>query len=413
MSADSGFGSRRVEPGRTNRRTWLRRAVAGGAAAGLAPAWPGGGPAGAGAARPWPRPELEPEIDPRLIIKQEDPLNAETPVEYLASYLTPNELFFIRSHYAIPEPKRPWTVSITGLVDRELTLTLERLQEMEAVTITSVLQCSGIGRANYDPTIAGVLWDRGAVGNAEWTGVRLRDLLQRAGLDPEAVHVRFRGADDPESPDDAPWFRSLPRDRALDPTTLLVYAMNGEPLPATHGGPLRLAVPGWCGNHWMKWLRLIEAAREEATGPSQRVSYRIPKQPTAPGTFPDPETMVPITTMPVKSLFARPSDGQTIPNEPIELVGVAWSGDGRVERVEIAIGESDRWKPAELFGPDRPFGWRLWRFAWKPEGRGPVALRCRATDSAGYTQPSEVPWNPKGYLWNAVDRIEVQVKEAE
>lgn len=388
--------SDRLSRQRPSRRQWLRGLAAGGMAA---------------LALAGRKARAFLQLHPDLNVRQQEPLNAETPTSAFADFITPNELFFIRGHNRIPASGGPDRIEIAGLVDQELSITLEELEAMDPVTVTAVLQCSGNGRANYEPQVGGVLWDRGAVGNAEWTGVRLRDLLHRAGIGEGARHVRTAGVDEPIGPDGFPFLRSLPMARALHPSTLVAYRMNGEPLPREHGGPLRLVVPNWFGNHWTKWLGRIEVSRDEADGHYQKEAYRIPEYAIAPGTAPDPSAMETVTVMPVKSLFARPMNGSTVAPGRVEVVGVAWSGMGPIDRVEVAVGPEGNYRPATLVGPKRPFAWRHWRFDWQAEP-GTYELRVRATDAKGLTQPDAVPWNPKGYIWNGVDRIEVRVANA-
>jgi sulfite oxidase len=188
-----------------------------------------------------------------LIVRSQRPLNLETPVAALDHRLTPNELFFVRSHFGAPAVDlNPWEVEVVGLVRHPLRLTLESLGRLEQARKTAVLQCAGNGRGLYRPRVPGVPWERGAVGQAEWSGVRLVDLLERAGLEEGAAHVHFLGGDAPPSPKIPAFLRSIPLDRARDPATLLALRMNGAPLPAIHGGPVRLVVPGWAGNNWSK-----------------------------------------------------------------------------------------------------------------------------------------------------------------
>ncbi len=387
----------RSEP---NRRDWLRLSLGGLAALGG-----GFGPASRG----WSKGLFAQDIE-QLQVLQEFPLNAETPASAFDQFLTPNDCFFVRSHIEPPPPERleGWRLTVSGLVDRPLNLGLEDLEAFEPVTVSAVLQCSGNGRAYFEPKVGGVNWVRGAVGNAEWTGVRLREVLARAGFTGEARHLHMHAADLPTATEPYRFIRSIPIDKAIDPDTIIANTMNGEPLPYQHGGPLRLVVPGWFGNHWSKWLERLVLAVGEAPGHYMEDAYRVPQKPIEPGARIDPAQMIPVTSMPVKSLFALPETGERLPAGQNEVVGVAWSGESRVERVEVAIDDEANWRPANFFGPETPHSWRQWKILWDaPPGRH--VLRCRATDSAGNTQPDSIPWNPKGYLWNAVDRVEVDV----
>ena len=379
---------------RSSRRRFLRRALA-------------------GSALPWiyrqvpARAADEPE--PGLIVRSTRPLDAETPVEVFDRFLTPNRLFFVRSHFGAPAVGlAPWQLEVEGLVDRPLNLGLDDLKGFATSTLPAVLQCSGNGRAFYSPNIPGVGWARGAVGNAEWSGVRLVDVLNRAGLKPGSAHVQLLGADGPPNPKTPSFFRSIPLSRAIDPGTILATTMNGEPLPILHGGPIRLVVPGWAGNHWIKWLRKITVAAEEAPGFYMQTGYKIPRVVLPPGVDPKPTDLVSVTTLNVKSLIARPLEGARLKAGPVEIRGVAWTGDGIVDRVDVATSADGPWSAATLIGDPKPGAWRQWTFRWNAQP-GRHVLRARAVDSKGETQPETTPWNKSGYLWNGIDRVACEV----
>jgi DMSO/TMAO reductase YedYZ molybdopterin-dependent catalytic subunit len=374
---------------RPSRRDWL--------------AWSLGGLAAAG----WtPRRGLADEDASRvLIVRNARPLDAETPVEVFQQYRTPNSQFFVRSHFGAPAVGlRPWTIEVGG-VRRPRTFGIGELQsQFPTVRRAAVLQCSGNGRSYFRPGVAGVAWERGAVGNAEWEGVRLADVLEHCGTGDGRGHVHLEGADGPPMPRTPSWLRSIPLERALDPGTLIAFRMNGEPLPPLHGGPARLVVPGWTGNHWMKWLRRIALGEHEADGFYQRTGYRMPRRPMPPGATIPPDELEPVTWLNVKSLIASPT-GPIEPG-PLEIRGVAWTGRGRVARVEVEI--DGAWQPAELHGPDQEGAWRLWRHTWQATP-GRHVLRARATDSLGQSQPDETPWNKSGYLWNGIESRTIEV----
>jgi len=353
----------------------------------------------------------------RLVVRGRHPLNAETPLGALDTDLTPNRDFFIRNHLPEPvAPPGPWAIEIGGLVGKPTTLRPDDLDGLERVTLTAVLQCSGNGRANYRPKNPGIGWDRGAVGQAEWSGVRLADVLRRAGLQPGAGHVHFLGADLPDKPDKPAYLRSIPIARALDPSTIIAVSMNGEPLPALHGGPARLVVPGWYGNHWMKWLRSITPAAGEAPGYFMQADYRMPRHPPAvPGVDLPPEDLVPIEAMNLKSLICSPASDSAVPLGQVEIRGVAWTGEGQVDRVEVAVVAARKavvWRPATLLDPPRPGAWRRWKIEWDLDEPGPRLIRSKATDDTGRTQPEFSPWNKGGYAWNAIDELRCEVVRA-
>jgi DMSO/TMAO reductase YedYZ molybdopterin-dependent catalytic subunit len=381
----------------TSRRDWLR------AAAGVLAS-------GAGFARRALAQDAANTAGPKLIVRVTRPLTLETPVEVFDRFLTPNDLFFVRSHFGAPAVDlAPWTLTVRGLVDRPLVLALEDLAKFEQVTAPAVLQCSGNGRSFYNPTIPGVGWGRGGVGNAEWSGIRLADLLGRAGLKVREGHVHMFGADAPPSIKTPVFLRSIPLARALDPGTLLATRMNGDPLPVLHGGPLRLVVPGWGGNHWLKWLRGIVVATDEAPGFYQQTGYRIAKIPAPPGADLKPSDLVPVTTMPVKSLISRPAAGDRLLTGGVDVQGVAWTGTGHVTKVEVTTGADRPWTPATLLNDERFGIWRLWRWQGEIHRPGRIQLRARATDSTGKTQPEKTPWNRSGYMWNGIDTVECEV----
>jgi DMSO/TMAO reductase YedYZ molybdopterin-dependent catalytic subunit len=349
---------------------------------------------------PWPH---------RLIVRNDRPLNAETPVELFDRFITPTEAFFVRSHFGPPATALAlWRLSIAGEVEKPLDLSLEDLGRSEAATIVAVLQCAGNGRGLFQPTIPGVPWLRGAVGNASWSGPRLAELLRRAKPKAGAAHVHIYGVDAPPHPRTPAFLRSIPIEKVLDESTLLATMMNGEPLPGLHGGPVRLVVPGWTGNHWVKWVRALVVARDEAPGFYQQTGYRIPRAPVPPGTNPPAADLVPVTVMNVKSLIARPSRGAVLRPGKIEVQGVAWTGLGTVERVEMSLGEGG-WVPTLLEEPSQQYAWRLWHASINLLP-GNYKLRARATDSSGEVQPVKSPWNKSGYLWNGIDEVDFEVR---
>jgi len=349
-----------------------------------------------------------------LITRVARPLDAETPVEVFASYLTPNERFFVRSHFGPPAPDQidegTWRLWVGGLVERSLTLRLQDLAQFEEITITAVVQCSGNGRAFHRPRAPGVQWERGAVGNARWTGIRLADVLSRAGLQANARHVHLQGADRPLV-DKIPLFvRSIPMEKALHPDTILAYRMNGEPLSLLRGAPLRLITPGWMADACLKWLTDVTVGDEEAKGYYMETAYRYPGRPVQPGEVLKPGEMKPVEAMVVKSLIVSPAQGAVLPPGRMPVQGVAWTGEGKIARVEVSTDDGRTWQLARLTGEDTPYAWRQWEYAWHASEAGPRAILSRATDDRGSVQPLTSPWNPGGFLWSGVDRVRVHVK---
>lgn len=348
-----------------------------------------------------------------LTVRVARPFDAEAPVREFASWLTPNERFFVRSHFGPPAAESvqadTWRLTVKGLVKDGLSLGLKELRQFEEVTLTAVLQCSGNGRAHYRPKAPGVQWERGAVGNAQWTGVRLRDLLQRAGVKPQGLHVQFQGADRPALATVPLFTRSIPLAKALHPDTLLAYEMNGRPLPLLHGAPLRVITPGWMAESSMKWLTEISVRADESPGYYMQQAYRIPETSIRPSSGLPGSAMVPVERMPVKSLIAAPAEGETVRPGPVTIHGVAWAGEATVAKVEVSCDDGHTWDMARLLGEDQPYAWRQWQFVWNARQPGPTAILCRATDAQGEQQPATSPWNPGGFLWNGWDRLFVTV----
>jgi DMSO/TMAO reductase YedYZ molybdopterin-dependent catalytic subunit len=328
------------------------------------------------------------------------------------SFLTPNHRFFVRSHFGPPAPEliaeANWTLRVGGMVERPQAFTLRDLKQLEPVTITAVLQCSGNGRAFHRPKVPGVQWERGAVGNAEWTGVRLRDVLTKGGIKEGAQHVQLQGADRPVVASVPLFIRSIPLAKALHPDTILAYEMNGRPLPLLHGAPLRAITPGWMADSCIKWLTEITVQGEEAKGYYMQTAYRVPIKPVEAGTTPTVPS-IPVEAMVVKSLIAGPQDGETVRIGPVTIQGVAWSGEAKVVKVEVSVDDGKTWEPARLVGEELSYAWRRWQWVWKAGTAGPATILCRATDSRGDTQPATTPWNPSGFLWNGWDRVTVTV----
>lgn len=348
-----------------------------------------------------------------LIARVTRPFDAETPVREFTSWLTPNERFFVRSHFGPPaaDAMQPdaWRLTVKGLVKEGLSLSLKELQQFEAVTVTAVLQCSGNGRAHHRPKVPGVQWERGAVGNAQWTGVRLRDVLQRAGVKPQGVHVQLQGADRPALATVPLFTRSIPLAKALHPDTLLAYEMNGRPLPLLHGAPLRVITPGWMAESCMKWLTEITVRSDETPGYYMQQAYRIPETAVRLSSGLPGSAMVPVEQMPVKSLIAAPAEGDTVRIGPVTIQGVAWAGEAPVVKVEVSCDDGKTWEQARLLGEGQPYAWRQWQSVWNARAPGPTAILCRATDAQGEQQSATSPWNPGGFLWSGWDRLCVTV----
>ena len=343
----------------------------------------------------------------RLLQMNGYPLDAETPLDLLTSYLTPNDLFFVRHHWNPTFPDAStWKLTVDGEVERPLSLSLSDLKAMPRASATCVLQCAGNGRSLHRPIVPGVQWKYGAVGNAKWTGVRVRDVLEKAGLKAGAKHLHTFGTDKP--PEKVPPFhRSVELDKIRE-DGLIAFEMNGEPLPQAHGGPARLVVPGWAGDHWMKWLDRISPQAAAQTGFYMDTAYRYPKTPGEPGVAFKPDEMTPVTELFVKSNITE-SPASARVGKAATIRGFAFSGAPDVAKVEMTDDGGATWSPATLGKDHDPHAWRLWSFAYTPKKSGRVTLHARATDSRGAVQPKDAVWNQSGYLYNAWPSVDLEV----
>jgi DMSO/TMAO reductase YedYZ molybdopterin-dependent catalytic subunit len=346
----------------------------------------------------------------RLIVRSTRPQDLETPAHLLTSWITPVDLFYVRSHFYTPSiDAAAWALRIDGEVDRPRGWSLEEIKRAPAITMVATLECAGNGRAFFEPRVAGVQWEKGAVGTARWTGVRLADLLRSSGIRSSARYIWLDGAD--RGVGRAPDFvRSLAIDKAMHRDTLLVYAMNGEALPVAHGFPLRVIVPGWEGAYSVKWLTHIEASDRDHPGTFVQVGYRYPRRPVAPGTLVPAADTDPLTEMAVKSMMTSPRADEVVRRGPVRISGFAWAGEADIARVEISTDMGRTWNAARL-GRDRAaHAWRQFDYTWRAGEAGSHTVLSRATDSRGRVQPDVAAWNPGGYLWNAIDRVRFHVE---
>jgi sulfite oxidase len=355
-----------------------------------------------------------------LVVLGDRPLVAETPAHLLDDEVTPTGVHFIRNNGQLPEPPADpaaWELTIDGEVDTPLTLKLGELRErFENVAYDLVLECGGNGRTQFAPPARGNPWTTGGVGCARWTGVRLRDVLEAAGPKPSATYTAHHGADPHLSgdPAKAALSRGVRLEKALEPHTLLVFAMNGEPIPGIHGGPLRLLVPGWTGSASQKWLTRVQLRDKEHDGQGMTgTSYRLPVAPIVPGTDHKGEGFRILESMPVKSLITSPADGTRPPagTRQLEVRGHAWAGDLTVEEVFVSIDFGQTWQKAELRDPINRYAWQHWRTRVELPTHGYYEIWARAVDSGGTSQPFAAPnWNPGGYGGNAYHRVAILVE---
>ena len=344
-----------------------------------------------------------------MITISPSPKDLETPVGDFVNVITPTEHFFVRCHTMTPEVKlADWKLEVTGLVDRPGSLTMADLKKLPRVSMQAVLECAGNGRSFYQPRMPGAQWKFGSVGNAVWTGVRLRDVLAKFNLKSGGKHLLFDGADVPIGKMQD-FQRTIPVEKGLDPDTILAYEMNGKPLTAEHGFPLRVVAPGWASDSWVKWLRKIDVLDHEFDGFWMKTAYRHPAQHVAPGTAVDPKDMVPVTDLNVKSLIATPNEWAA--PGTVTIKGVAWSNASPVTKVDVSVDGGKTWNAAKLGAKPTKYGFRAFNHVWKaPEGSH--VLMARATNAAGQVQPVEPEWNPNGYLYNAAQPRPITVSKS-
>ena len=350
-----------------------------------------------------------------LAILGEAPLVAETPEHLLDDDTTPIDRFFVRNNGtmpATPSNRDDWVLRVDGAVQRELELSLRDLEVLATpVRRWLVLECAGNGRAGFSPPVPGNQWANGGVGCAEWTGIPLAAVLERVGLRPEARYTAHVGADRHLDDDGPALSRGIRIEKALDPSTLLAWGMNVEPLPPIHGGPLRLVVPGWAGSASQKWLTRITILDREHDGRGMS-TYRVPTGPLAPGEEADPATFRVLEALPVRSIITSPADGTRLPagSRTLDVRGAAWAGELSVRAVDLSLDHGATWQRTTLGEQRNPYDWQRWTATVALPSDGYFEICARATDSNGTMQPYAVgSWNPGGYGGNAMHRIAVTV----
>ncbi|KMO21248.1 oxidase [Methylobacterium indicum] len=350
-----------------------------------------------------------------MILQRTRPPLLETPFEVFdQGVFTPNDRFYVRWHWAsIPTEvdANAYRLTVRGHVDRELSLSLDELARLPRFEIAAVNQCSGNSRGLFEPRVPGAQWANGSMGNARWTGVRLKDVLDRAGVKAGAVQVRFSGLDEPVV-DEAPDFKkSLDLDHARDGEVMLAYAMNGEQLPLLNGFPLRLVVPGWYSTYWVKMLSDIEVLDKPDDQYWMKTAYRIPDVPGAnikPG-----QTgfkTVPINRMVPRSFVTNLRDGaQATAGSPVAVRGIAFGGDCGVRTVEISADGGATWSLGKLGADEGPYSFRRFEGDLPALAAGTHAIKVRCTNTNGLAQPMERVWNGAGFMQNGVETVSLHV----
>jgi sulfite oxidase len=354
----------------------------------------------------------------KLVVLGDRPLVAETPENVLDDDTTPTDKFFVRNNGPLPEAASnpdSWKIVIDGEVNQKLELTVGELKSrFRPVTRRLVLECGGNGRSFFTPQARGNQWTNGGAGSAEWTGVRLVDVLQAAGVKPSAVYTGHYGADRSlADPTKDALSRGVPMRKAMDENNLIVFAMNGQPLSNIHGGPVRLLVPGWPGSVSSKWLNRIWVRDKVHDGAGMGgTSYRVAIKPMVPGDRVDPDNFRDLESMPVRSIITSPANGTSFGKEvrEVKLRGAAWAGDLTVRQVDVSIDYGATWQTVQLEGPKNPYDWHRWTATVRVPSEGYYEIWTRATDSKGIMQPHIAGnWNPQGYGANPMHRVAIRI----
>ncbi len=360
-----------------------------------------------------------------LIQLTDRPVQLETPRHYFLTPFTPNAAFYVRWHLeGIPNAVNlsEWRLFVEGHVEKALALSMSDLMKrFKSVSIAAVNQCSGNSRSRFQPRVPGAQWGNGAMGNALFTGVCLKDLLDAAGVKTGSLQVQFEGLEKGRGLKDSVSYRYLKSLNLNDPVineTIVAYEMNGEPLPMLNGFPVRLVVPGKFSTYWTKSLTWIRVLTEPDTNFWMTKTYCVPNTPrgnTTPEDVKDGRVkLIPVGTMPIRSFIITPDGSSKIPLEmPVTVRGIAFSGYGRVVNVEFFGDDGATWSKAKLGEDYGRYSFRTWEATWIPKRTGSYMLAVRATDEKGNTQLDEEVWNPKGYLWNKIERQEVMVDVAQ
>ena len=345
------------------------------------------------------------------LVTSGNPLCFESALPILSQWITPVQTFYTRNHFSETPDLSPhsYRLSVEGAVEKPFSLSLQDLLARPVKEVVATLECAGNSRSYVTPPAEGIRFSHGAVGNARWSGLSLRDILTPDAIAPEAIEVLFEGADVGEEEEEGETLevrfgRSLPLETALHPDTILAYEMNGAALTPDHGYPVRLIVPGWYAMASVKWLNRITVLDEPFEGFFQKRRYVFIKEGET-----DRQSLQPVTRLRVKSIINRPRHGEVVHPGVYTILGKAWSGEGEIAVVEVSTNGGRDWLSAELVGPSARGAWRQWEFPWEVSGAGHHILMARAIDSAGNMQPVGIEWNFRGYANNGIHTIAVEV----
>ena len=345
----------------------------------------------------------------RLIVGRVSPLAAEMPLANLTSWITPNDSFHILTSMATTLPAvdpANWRLTVEGQVERPVTLTYEQLKALPAQTLPVVLECAGNSRNSVSPPLPRSPLNNGYVGNAAWTGVPLRLVLERAGLKPSAQEIVLEGADRGKptfAPAEVAFAKSIPIDKAIHPDTLLVYEMNGAPLTSEHGGPVRAVVAGWYGTYHVKWLTRAEAIDRPFDGVFMTKVWRVRRPRDG---FLREES---VSQVAVKSLIVSPAPGARLGIGTHRVMGAAWAGGTDIASVRVSADGGKTWPFARLLEPHGTYAWRLWEYQWHVTAPANYTLMARATDTSGTAQPFAYDLDRNGFEVNQVQSVTVEV----
>ena len=344
-------------------------------------------------------------MDKDMPVMTEKPLNAETPVKHLRTWITDNEVFFKRNQGQFmekPVDLSDWTLSIEGLVNKKISFSFEDIRRRPRVELANTLECSGNGRSLLKQKASGNPWTIGGVGNAIWGGIWLRELLEEAGLQKDARHISFEGLDKPLGSAEIKFIRSIPLEKAMS-STVLAYEMNGQPLPLKHGYPLRAIALGWTGANCVKWLHKITVLEQPFEGFFMDKVYRVFQKGE------DPKSGQVAKEIMVKSIIVEPENDQKLSAGMVPIRGAAYAGGAGIQKVEVSIDKGKSWEKATLIGLNEPYTWRHWEYLWEANQPGEHTIMARATDTDSRRQPQSASWNVLGYGNNGVDEHAIRV----